>query len=50
MSLAARLAAEGGTTTTVELCALLDDPISRAENYASLLVVLVIVTLMVFKP
>jgi len=33
-----------------ELRALLDDRLSRAENYASLLVVLVILVLMVFKP
>jgi uncharacterized membrane protein len=33
-----------------ELRALLDDPISRGENYASLLLVLVVLILMVFKP
>jgi hypothetical protein len=32
-----------------ELRAMLNDPVSRAENYGSLLVVLAILTLMVFK-
>ena len=31
-------------------CRDIDDRLSRAENYASLLVVLVILVLMVFKP
>ncbi len=47
--LAARLAAER-EPVTAELRALLDDPVSRAENYGSLLLVLVILVLMVFKP
>jgi uncharacterized membrane protein len=46
--LAARLAAQGAPADT-ELRALLDDPVSRAVNYASLLAVLAIVVLMVFK-
>ena len=33
-----------------ELRALLDDPVSRAENYGSLVLILVIVVLMVVKP
>jgi hypothetical protein len=33
-----------------ELRALLDDRVSRAENYVSLLLVPVIIALMVFKP
>jgi len=33
-----------------ELRALLDDPVSRAENYASLVLIGAIVVLMVFKP
>jgi uncharacterized membrane protein len=33
-----------------ELRALLDDPLSRTENYGSLVLILVIVVLMVFKP
>jgi hypothetical protein len=32
------------------LRALLDDPLSRTENYGSLVLILVIVVLMVFKP
>ena len=47
--LAARLAAER-EPVTAELRALLDHPVSRAENYGSLLLVLVILVLMVFKP
>ena len=47
--LATRLAAEQAPVSE-ELRALLDDRLSRAENYASLLVVLVILVLMVFKP
>jgi uncharacterized membrane protein len=47
--LASRLAADGEPVSS-ELRALLDDPISRAENYGSLLLVLVILALMVFKP
>lgn len=47
--LATRLAREDAPVDD-ELRALLDDPVSRAENYGSLLLVLVIVGLMVFKP
>jgi uncharacterized membrane protein len=47
--LATRLAAEQAPVSE-ELRELLDDRLSRAENYASLLVVLVILVLMVFKP
>lgn len=47
--LAARLA-ERGAPLTDELRGLLDDRLARAENLASLLVVLVILVLMVFKP
>jgi uncharacterized membrane protein len=47
--LAGRLAADGGAVTD-ELRALLEDRVSRAENYVSLLLVLVILVLMVFKP
>ena len=47
--LATRLAAKDGPMTN-ELRALLDNRISRAENYGSLLIVLAIVVLMVFKP
>jgi uncharacterized membrane protein len=47
--LAARLA-EREAPVTEELRALLDDRVSRVEDYASLLVVLVILVLMVFKP
>jgi uncharacterized membrane protein len=46
--LAARLAAEGAPASD-ELRALLDDRMSLAVNYASLLVVLAIVAVMVFK-
>ena len=47
--LATRRAAEQAPVNE-ELRALLDDRLSRAEDYASLLVVLVILVLMVFKP
>jgi MFS family permease len=47
--LATRLAGEDGPVSG-ELRALLDDRASRVENYGSLLLVLVIVALMVFKP
>jgi len=47
--LATRLAAEGGHAGA-ELRALLDDPLSRAANYASAAIVLAILALMVFKP
>lgn len=47
--LASRLAAED-VAASRELRVLLDDRVSRAENYASLLLVLVIIALMVFKP
>jgi uncharacterized membrane protein len=47
--LAMRLVAEDGPMTN-ELRSLLDDRVSRAENYGSLLIVLAIVVLMVFKP
>ena len=47
--LATRLAAEQAPVNE-ELRALLDERLSRAQNYASLLVVLVILVLMVFKP
>jgi hypothetical protein len=47
--LATRLAGEDGPVSG-ELRALLDDRVSRVENYGSLLLVLVIVELMVFKP
>jgi uncharacterized membrane protein len=46
--LASRLAADGQPVSD-ELRALLDDRVSRAENYASLLLVLAILALMVFK-
>jgi uncharacterized membrane protein len=46
--LATRLAAEQAPLST-ELRALLDDPLSRASNYGSLAIVLVILVLMVFK-
>lgn len=46
--LATALAAEGAPVSA-ELRGLLNDPVARAENYASLLVVLAIVGLMVFK-
>ena len=47
--LAAAVAAGDGRVTP-QLRALLDDPIARVENYASLLLVIAIVALMVFKP
>jgi uncharacterized membrane protein len=47
--LATRLAAADAPMTD-QLRALLDDRVSRAENYGSLLIVLVIIVLMVFKP
>jgi uncharacterized membrane protein len=47
--LATRLAEEGAPTSP-ELRALLDDPLSRAANYASAALVLAILALMVFKP
>jgi uncharacterized membrane protein len=46
--LATQLAAEQ-TPVSVELRTLLDDPLSRAANYGSLVIVLVILVLMVFK-
>jgi hypothetical protein len=46
--LAARLAATGAGSTP-ELRSLLDDPLSRTVNYASLILMLAIVVLMVFK-
>jgi uncharacterized membrane protein len=42
--------ADAGAPVTDELRALLDDPVSRAENYASFVLILVIVALMCFKP
>lgn len=42
--------ARAGREATPELRALLDDPRSRAVNYASLALVIAIVALMVFKP
>jgi hypothetical protein len=42
--------AERGEGVTAELRALLDDPISRAANYASAGMILVVLALMVFKP
>ena len=50
---ARRLAAElgeRGEPVNDELRALLDDRVSRMENYASLALILVIVAFMVFKP
>jgi MFS family permease len=47
--LASRLA-EQDVSSDGELRALLNDRVSRAENYGSLLLVLVIIALMVFKP
>ena len=46
--LATQLAAERAPISA-ELRALLDDPVSRAENFGALLIVLAIVGLMVFK-
>lgn len=48
-TLATRLA-EQGEETSPELRALLDDPISRAANYASAVLILAVLALMVFKP
>ncbi len=49
--LATRLASEErAAPATAELRALLDDRVSRATNYASALIVLAILVLMVFKP
>jgi uncharacterized membrane protein len=47
--LATRLAGEGDRPDA-QLRALLDDPLSRAANYASTVLVLAILALMVFKP
>lgn len=47
--LASALASRGESVTD-ELTALLDDGLSRAINYASLLAVIAILALMVFKP
>ena len=47
--LASRLASRDDRSDG-ELRALLDDRVARAENYVSLLLVLVIIVLMVFKP
>ena len=47
--LAARLERQGGQADA-ELRILLDDPLSRAANYASAALVLAILALMVFKP
>lgn len=47
--LATRLAEEGGAITSA-LRAMLDDRVSRGANYGSLVLVLAIVVLMVFKP
>jgi uncharacterized membrane protein len=47
--IATRLADEQKSTTT-ELRALLDDPISLAANYTSATIVLAILAMMVFKP
>lgn len=46
----ARTLAEQHAPMNDELRGLLDDPVSRAENYGSLALVLVILVLMVFKP
>jgi hypothetical protein len=42
--------AEEGVPMTAELRGLLDDPLSRAANYSSAVLVLAILALMVFKP
>jgi uncharacterized membrane protein len=47
--LAARLAAQRNPVGT-ELRALLDDPLSRAVNYVSALILIAILALMIFKP
>lgn len=46
---AAQLSADQAAATP-QLRALLDDPLSRAANYGSLIAILAIVVLMVFKP
>ena len=46
----ARELAEQRAPVNGELRALLDDPISRAANYGSLVLILAIVVIMVFKP
>lgn len=46
----AKLLAEHDAPMSEELRGLLDDPVSRAENYGSLALVFVILVLMVFKP
>jgi uncharacterized membrane protein len=47
--LATRLAKEG-QSVSVDLRALLDDPLSRLANYASSALILAVLALMVFKP
>jgi uncharacterized membrane protein len=47
--LATRLAKQG-EPVNVELRALLDDPLSRLENYASSVLILAVLALMTFKP
>lgn len=47
--LATRLAEEGGSVSP-ELRSLLDDPLSRLENYASAVLIVAVLALMVFKP
>jgi uncharacterized membrane protein len=47
--LASRLA-EQRAPTSAELRAVLDDPLSRAANYLSLILIVAIVVIMVFKP
>ncbi len=47
--LASRLA-EQRAPTSAELRRLLDDPVSRAANYLSLILIVAIVVIMVFKP
>lgn len=42
--------AERGEGVSEELRALLEDPVSRAANYASAALILVVLALMVFKP
>jgi uncharacterized membrane protein len=42
--------AESGEPASAELRALLEDPVSRAANYASAILILAILALMVFKP
>lgn len=48
--LATSLAAQDGAPVSVELRELLEDRAARAANYASLVIVLAIIVLMVFKP